>query len=509
MQISQRKMGILLNYISEAIKIITTLVYTPVMLQLLGQSEYGLYQLVVSVVSYLGLLSFGFGSAYIRYYSRYQVKGDQADVARLNGMFMIVFCAMSALCLVCGGVMVANAKLVFGDGLTATELEKAKVLLAILVLNMALTFPNSVFDCYVTAHEKFIFQKLLRVLQNALNPFLTVPLLLAGYGSVAVVAVSTVLTVAVFLMNVFYCRNKLKMAFSFRNLQFSLMKEMWAFTFFIFLNQIIDQVNWNVDKFLLGRMSGTAAVAVYGIGGQINSLYLQMSTSVSNVFIPRVNHIVAGADDNKELTRLMTKVGRIQLIILALICTGFVFLGRPFIRVWAGEGYEQAYEVALLLIIPVTVPLIQNLGIEIQRAKNMHRARSVAYVCLATLNVVLSIFLIRRWGCIGAAAGTAIALTAGNILFMNWYYHKKIGLDMISFWKEMSGFVPALILVCLFGIVYEYFVEIHGWGMLLISAFLYTVVYAAVMWCLGLNSYEKGVIKGVLRKLPVGRKSND
>lgn len=502
MRLDQRKMGVLLTYVSEAIKILTTLVYTPLMLRLLGDNEYGLYQTVSSTVAYLSLLSLGFGSAYVRYHSRYRVKDDNDGIARLNGMFMLVFCAMSVICLAAGGVMIGNARAIFGDKLTAGELEQSKLLMAVLIVSMAITFPNSVFNCYVTAHEKFIFQKVLIVAQNLLNPCLTLPLLLLGYGSVAVVTVSAVLTLAVFLSNLYYCLKKLGMKFAFRGLEFSLLKEMTAFTFFIFLNQIIDQVNWAVDKFLLVRMIGPAMVTVYSVGAQINSLYIQMSTAVSSVFIPKVNQIVASSDDNRELTRLMTKVGRIQYIILALILIGFIFLGRPFIGLWAGAGKEQAYDVALLLMIPVTISLVQNLGIEIQRAKNMHRARSVVYACLAVSNVAMSVFLIPKWGCVGAAAGTAVSLVLGNVLFMNWYYHKKLGLDMIAFWKDILSLMPATLVTCLAGMVYTYFVQVSGWMMLALSAILFAAVYAGAMWLLGLNAYEKQLVRKMLRKLP-------
>ena len=74
MKTNQLKIGVMLSYVSIIAQNIISIVYTPVMLRLLGQSEYGLYQLVYSVVSYLGLLSFGFGSAYVRFYSRYKVK---------------------------------------------------------------------------------------------------------------------------------------------------------------------------------------------------------------------------------------------------------------------------------------------------------------------------------------------------------------------------------------------------------------------------------------------------
>lgn len=495
-------MGVLLTYVSEAIKILTTLVYTPLLLKLLGDSEHGIYQTVSSTVAYLSLLSLGFGSAYVRYHSKYYVKGDENGIARLNGMFMLVFGTMSLVCLICGGAMIGNARAIFGDKLTAAELERSKLLMIILILSMAMTFPNSVFNCYVTAHEKFIFQKLLIVVQNLLNPCLTLPLLMLGYGSVAVVSVSAALTAVVFVSNLFFCLKRLKMKFCFRGLEFSLLKEMGAFTFFIFLNQIIDQVNWAVDKFLLMRMIGPAMVSIYSVGGQINSLYIQMSTAVSSVFIPKVNQIVAKSDDNRALTQLMTKVGRVQFLILMLILTGFIFFGKSFVHLWVGAGYDEAYLVALLLMVPVTVSLVQNLGIEIQRAKNKHRVRSVVYACLALANIGLSILLIPRWGSVGAAAGTAISLVAGNILFMNWYYHYKIGLDMVAFWKEIGKLIPATAIACAFGWVYVRFVPVGSWLMLLVSVAAFAAVYAAAMWLIGLNDYEKQLVKKFLRKLP-------
>ena len=174
MRKNQLKAGVVLSYVSECVKIITNLIYTPIMLRLLGKSEYGLYQLVYSVVSYLSLLSLGFGSAYIRYYSKYKAENDDDGVARLNGMFMTIFCAISMICLLCGFIMVHNIKSIFASGLTDAEYVRARILMILMIINLALTFPATVFNCNVTAHEKFIFQKTIIVLQNILNPFLKI-----------------------------------------------------------------------------------------------------------------------------------------------------------------------------------------------------------------------------------------------------------------------------------------------------------------------------------------------
>lgn len=501
MKINQRKAGVILSYLGEIVKILVNLAYTPIMLRLLGQSEYGLYQLVYSVVSYLSLLSLGFGSSYLRFYSRYRAEKDDDGVAKLNGMFMTIFCVISLICIFSGAIMIKNIRTIFGTGLTDAEYSTAKVLMGLLIINLAITFPNSVFNCSITAHEKFLFQKLLILLQNLFSPFLTLPLLILGYGSIGMVSVTTFLTFALFLTNAFYCFKKLRIHFCFHGFKIGLLKEMWFFTFFIFLNQIIDQINWSVDKFLLGRLAGTTAVAVYGVGGQINTMYQSFSTSISNVFVPKVNRIVAETNDNNELTKLLTKVGRIQFMVIVLILSGFFFFGRPFVSIWAGDGYDASYSVALFLIIPVTIPLIQNLGIEIQRAKNMHKARSVIYMMIAIANVFISIPLIKIMGPAGAALGTAISLIVGNIFFMNWYYQKRIGLDMIYFWKQILSLIPALIAPGIVGVLLMKYANITGLVKLGLYAVVYAIVYALSMYFLGMNNDEKTLVMGPIKKI--------
>lgn len=491
MKVNQKKAGIVISYAAEGVKILTNLLYTPIMLRLLGNSEYGLYTLVYSVVSYLGLLSLGFGAAYMRFYSRSKAENDNEGIARLNGMFFTIFSIIAFVCLCCGAVMVDNVQAIFGTGLTVDEVEKAKVLMSLMVVNLALTFLNSVFNNAVTAHEKFVFQNLLQFLQALLNPFLTLPLLLMGYGSVGMVIVTTALTVGVLISNITFCFKKLRIKFLFKGFQGSLFCEMFIFTLFLFLNQIIDRINWSVDKFLLGRMINTTAVAVYGVGSLLNSLYIQLSKSVSNVFVPQIHWIVSEENDDHKLTLIFTKVGRMQFLILALIMTGVIFFGQSFIKMWAGKDYGNAYYVALLLLIPETVPLIQNLGIEIQRAKNMHKTRSVAYFFMAIANIFISIPLIRVSGEIGAAAGTTISLFIANICFMNWYYHNRIHIDIIYFWKNILSMCKGMILPVAAGVCILMFVNTNGLARFCVFVIIYTLIYALSMWFWGINTEEK------------------
>lgn len=501
----QRKAGALLSYIQIILQILIAIIYTPVMLRLLGKNEYGLYNLAASTVSYLGLLSFGMGSSYVRFYSRYQTEKDDQSIAELNGLYLLVFIVIGIITLSAGSILIMNIQKLFNNSLTADEILTARKLMILLVFNLSLSFPASIFDSFIMVHEQFFFQRILAIGKAICSPLLTLPLLLSGYKSFAVVAVTTVLTVSGSCINIWYCIKKLRMQFKFGKFKWKLLSEIWIFSFFIFLNSIIDQVNWNFSKFLLGVYKGTASVAVYGIAAQINSYYIQFSTAISSVFIPQINRIVSEDPNDVKLTRLFTDIGRIQFIILAFLCLGFCFFGKPFIHFWAGDAYSGAYRIALLLIVPVTIPLIQNLGIEIQQAKNMHQFRSIIYLIIAGMNFGISIPLCKKYGELGCGIGTSFSLLIGNGLIMNIFYHKKIGLDIKFFWKSIISFIPALILPIISGILLNRRVDLFQFPYFIMSCVLFSIIYFIMMWKIGMNDSEKRMCDSILRRFGIIR----
>ena len=497
----QKKAGVLLSYGQTVLSTVISLVYTPVMLRLLGTSEYGTYTLVSGFISNLSLMSFGLGSAYVRYYSRAKVQEGEDGVAHINGMFMVIFLVISAMSLLVGGVLVANVQNIFGAKLTPHEIETARVLMALLVVNIAVSFPCSVFSSYITANERFFFQRVVNMIRTVLNPIVMLPLLLMGLGSVALVVVTLVLSVVTDAFNIWYCARKLRMRLTFGRFDFALLREMGGFSFFIFLNMIIDQINWTVDTTLLGIISGTAATAIYGVGAQINNYYKTLSTSISGVFTPQINRIVAEGQGDEKLTSLFTRVGRIQFMLLMLVLTGFVFVGEPFIEAWGGGEYDGAFPIALMLMVPVTLPLIQNLGIEIQRAKNMHQFRSKVYFFMALGNVLVSIPLGMRFGGLGCAMGTAISLIIGNGFVMNWYYQTHIGLDMKHFFRSILSMVPAMVPPALLGLLAVRLHAFSGYSGVLAFAVPYAAVYSLCVYRWAMNEEERRLVGSLLRRV--------
>ena len=503
---NQLKAGVMLSYITTAVSIAIQLVYMPVMIRLLGQSEYGLYSLVSSVVSYLSLFSLGFSGAYMRFFAR--SCDDKEKTASLNGLFLILFSVLAALVLICGIVLGCFLKQIFGDKLTDTELSKAKILMLILVANIAISLISGLLDSIISAYEQFIFQRIVGLVSTVLSPFITLPLLLIGYRSIMLVVVSTILTIIRLAVNIWFCIKKIKIPVSFKGFDCKLLKEISVFSSFLFINMIIDQINWNVDKLILGHTSGTNEVAIYGVAAQFNSLFMTFSTTISSVFSPRVNLIAAqkGNKASAEFTGLMAKIGRIQWMILGLPTLGFIVFGKYFIvNIYAGKGYENAYAVALFLILPALIPLIQNVGIEMQRALNKHQFRSIIYLIMAIGNVLISIPLAGRFGAVGAAMGTALALLIANVLIMNIFYHKVLKIDMKYFWKEIFKTLKGLIIPVITAIFIMKFVAIKNMWIFFICICVFIVIYCTSVIALSCNKEEKNMLLGMLGKIKNGR----
>ena len=503
---NQIKMGTLLSYLQMALSVIIGIVYTPIMIRLLGRNEYGLYNTVASTISVLSILSLGFNSGYIRYYARYKKEENKEAVYRLNGLFILIFGIIGLISLLCGLYLTNHLQLVFSEGLTTEEYKTARILMLLLTINLAVSFPMSVFQNIISANERFFFLKLLGLLRTVLGPMLTLPILLMGYRSIGMVTVTLLVSFITDVCYLVYTKARLQERFIFHSFEKGLLKSLFVYTGFIALNIIIDQINWNVDKVLLGRFRGTAEVAVYTVGFSLYQYYMQISTAVSGVFTPRIHRIynewkAQPQEMNRRFTDLFIVVGRIQFLILGLVASGVILFGRAFIHFWVGDGFEASFLVALLLILPASIALIQNTGIEIQRAENKHQFRSIVYFAMAVINIGVSIELCKRYGAPGSAFGTSVSLIIANGVIMNIYYHKKCGINILLFWKTIIRMFFGMIPSFLFGFVILRVFPMTSFLRLALGILVYSMIYACSVWLYSMNDYEKEIIRSIVRNL--------
>lgn len=503
--INQLRAGVVLSYINLGISSIIPMLYTPIMLRMLGQAEYGLYSLANSVIGYLSLLSFGFGSTIIRYISKYRAENNKEKVEEIVGLFLAIYYIMGIVVLIVGTILSFYVEPIFHKGLLPEEIQKVHTLILIMTFNTAISFPMSVFSSIITSYERYIFRRLADMVTTVAAPILNLITLYMGFASVGMALTSTVLQVVMIPVNVGYCFCVLKIRPKFRKCEPVFFRELVSFSLFIFIGTIVDMLFWSTDKVILGMLASSVAVAVYNVGGTFNGMVINLSTSISSVLTPRITSMVVKNAPKEQLTELFIRVGRMQYIIIALIVSGFAVFGQSFINLWAGPDYADAYWIAILTMLPLCIPLIQNTGLSIVIAQNKHKFRSVVYLIVAIANVVSTYLLVPIWGVIGAAFCSCISYLIGQGLVMNLFYYKVTGINIPLFWKNIGrmSIIPGVMLFA--GIVMNKYILLDNWGVFFIAVFVYTVIYCVGMYFGTLKQYEKDVMRkpviAIIKKL--------
>lgn len=496
--ISQRKAGAVLGYANIVVKNLVNLVYTPMLLSFVGQADYGVFQTSNSFVFSLSLLTFGFSDAYIRFYMQKRAKGTEGDIRSLNGMYLVLYVVVCVAALVLGLLFAANVETFFSGSFTPAQVGLAGELMTIMAFSVACTLFSTIFDAYILVHEQFRFQQTRQMFTTLATPGMAFVLLSLGKGAVGVALAQLVVNVTLLVLNARFAILKLGMRFDVRTFDKGTFCAIAAFSAWIFCNQVCDLVNQSVPNILLGALTSAITVSVFAVSIQIRSVFVSLSTVMSNVFVPKINRIVATSDDNGELTRLMTRVGRYQMFLFCWVYCGFVLLGRFFIIMWADESFLDAYYLICGMALPLGVPLCQNTGIEIQRAKNRHKARGVVYLAMAFINVVFTWLASPSLGYWAPAVAYIASITLGNGLFMNWYYQKRIGLDMVYFWKRNLPVVLASAGVLAVCICATALLPVTSWLLFLVWGAVYSVLFVAAMWFFVLDGEEKASIAAKL-----------
>ena len=499
MKKNERKIGAILSYISIVINTLIQLIYTPFLIKNLGQSEYGLYSLISSIIGYLTILDLGFGNAIVVYTAKYRAQEKYDEEKKLHGMFSVVFFIIGLIAGIIGIILYFNVDRLFGATMTYNELHKAKIMMLILTFNLVITFMFNIYSCILNAYEKFIYQKLVSILNTILRPIFMIPLLIMGFKSITMVLVITILNIVVVLSNYVYCKQKLNIKVKYSGFDKVLFKTILGYSIWIFLGVIVDKINWSVDQFVLGAVAGTVAVSIYSVASQINSLFINLSTAVSGVLLPKMSIMIAKDATNEEITNEFIKVGRIQYLLIFLMASGLTLFGKEFFVAWVGKEYIKSYYIALILILPLCISLVQNLGISIMQAKNMHKFRSILYAIIAIANIFISIPLAKKYEGIGSAIGTAISLVIGNGLIINIYYYKKVGINVIKFWKEIIRMtIPNIIPIVIILFVMRY-TTLTGYLSVIVYGTIYSILYFIVTYFVTMNNYEKDFVNKILK----------
>jgi O-antigen/teichoic acid export membrane protein len=505
MRSNQLRSGIYLSYVSLFITNITNLILTPFIIKSLGQSDYGLYMLIGAFVGYIAILDFGLGDTTTRYIAKYRAERDKKGEESFIFTTFIIYILISLVVLIVGIILFFNLEIIFGESLSIREFEIAKTMFVILVFNLALTLPLNLFKGIISGYERFTFPRILTITRTVLRAIFIVIFLTVGYNAVAIVLIDATMNIALMLIYILFVYLKLNVKIQFHVIKMKTLKEILSYSSLIFISVIVDQIYWRIGHLVLGVVASTNEVAIFAIGIVLGQYFITFSTAISGVFLPRITKMIVKKASGEDLTNILIKTGRLQFLVLGLVLGLFILFGHKFVLLWAGQGYSTSWIVALLVMIPLIIVLTQTIGISILQAKNLHGFRAIAYLFISIINTMISIYMSRRYGAVGAAMGTTLSLVLGNIIVMNLYYHYKVKINIQRFYNEIFGLILSLIGSLGIGSLLLIFSN-TSWLVLILQCVLFCLIYFVIMWVFGMNNFEKLLLKRELFKLRIQKK---
>lgn len=496
----QIKIGAVLSYLAIGINILSALIYSPWMLSQIGDGDYGLYTLAISLIN-MFLLDFGINSAVSRFASKYVAEGKQEKVDQLLGIvfkLFIVIAAIISIALIIVYFFIDEIYL----SLSALELQRFKVVYIISATYSVLSFPfATTVNGILTSYEKFIQMKLCDVGNKIFTVFFIVIALLGGYGLYALVSINALMNVVCFALKWFIIKKstpvKVQMTFWDRYM----IKEIFGFSIWVLINSICSRLIMNVCPNILGITSGTTAITIFSFSSVIEGYSYTFASAIDGMFMPKIARITYQEKNMDKILNLMIKVGRFQYHLVGMIVIGFICVGKDFILLWIGADYISVYYCAILLLLPAPFYLSQQIAKNTMVMVNKIRYLTIVNVIKAGLNVLLVSLLSIKWGSLGACLSISIVYFFRN--FANMYLYKtKLGINTKTFYLKCYGKMSIVMLITLgMGLLLNSIANSLSWIILGGKIICIIFIYLILMWLLAYSDEEKNIVTNIYKKV--------
>ena len=498
----ERMIGAILSYVFTGLNLIVNFIYAPILLKYMGKSEYGLYQMVASFFAYITIFETSLSTGVLRYYCNAKAKGNEIEIENVLSISRRIYRIMSVILAFAGALLIVGYIVFYKNSLSYSQLKESILMLSVLIVNMIISMLNSVYLATITGNEKFVFVQSVRIVIQIIQPLICCLAVIKFPYALTIVIGQLVVNIGAAIIRRRYAKKSIGIKIVAHERDGKLARAILIFASSLLLSAIADQIFWKADQIIIGKMYNTILVAVYSIGGQIYTCYQHVGTSMSSVFYPKLSNLYQEDDGINKMSDLFIRVGRIVFLVLLIVLTGFAIFGREFLGYWVGNEYDDAYYVAIFVMVPFTIDLVQNLGLSILQIMNRYSFRAKVYFVAALINIVTTVILAKYMGIKGAAFSTGLSMLITSGFILNWYYI-KLGLKIKEFWINIAGILIKLLPYT----IIMYFLNLWisnmtgGMGGLILRMAIYSCGYVCVAFLIAMNQYEKTLIRNVYKKI--------
>lgn len=491
----------MLSYVNSLLLIAVNIFLTPFLVKSLGDSEYGVYQIMASFGGYLVLINFGTSTIMTRFVSVALANKDRKSEENYVATCLFISLGLGAVILLAAAILFIFLESIYSSALTPPQIEKAKILYLFIAGNVFVTLFVQTLQGIINAYEKFIVNNLWQILRTFLKAALIIGLFMIKTDSVIIVAVDLSLSVAFLVFEIFYILLRLKVRCKLYFFDKEMFTSSAVLALAIFLQSVVNQANTKVDITILGIMEGPDAVTTYSVAMQVFSVFSSISTAAIAIYLPKYSRMCAnGKPSGKVITDATIEPSRVQTFMSGAILFGFLICGKDFINVWMGDKYAFAWVIAVIILVPSFLLYTNGVIVSVLDAMGKRLVRSLVLAGIALCNIALTIVLVHFFGAIGAPVGTAVATFIGSVVVMNIYYVKVLGFKLGYFCAQVfKGILPSLLAASAVSLPFVFLIDTGLWG-LIIKGGIFAVSLMICMFLFGFNKAEKEFVKRIFRR---------
>ena len=472
------------------------LIYTPWMIHSIGKENFGLYTLAMSVIS-LFVFDFGLSQATQRFVAKYLAEGKTEQANNCLGLVAKLYIGIDIVLLVLLTTVYFFIPSIYKE-LSLQEIDKFKVVYCIAAVFSIFSFPFVPLNGVLAANEKFVQLKSCELIHKFLTVGLMSICLILGYGLYALVTVNAISGLLTIMLKLFVLKRSTNTQINWNYNEKNEFKSILSFSGWVTVIALSQRMIFNIAPTILGIFSGSASIAVLGIAITLEGYVYLFASAINGLFLSKVARtMIAG----ENILPLMVKVGRVQIIIIALIILGFISIGEDFIQNWVGISFSEAYLGAILLIIPSLLHLPQEIADQALILIGRVKQKAIAFVIMAILNVILAFCLVPILGMIGMCVSICISYFVRTII-LDIIYQKELHINILCFFKESfirMSFPLLLTLAIGWGI--NYVVPMNGWIGVICKGCLFVLEYGVILYAIGMNRSEKQLFLEPLNRI--------
>jgi O-antigen/teichoic acid export membrane protein len=500
--VSKRKL--FFNSVSSVALLITnllvTFVMTPIIIHSLGNRNYGIWELLVGLVGYLGLLEFGMGPALVRYVADAHSRDDYVS---LNHIFNTAIITLSALGT--GGLFVLLGLALWPQSLPVATSEARELvpLLVIFGLDIAAALPRIALSGYLLGLQQHRTYNFLEIIFALIQAVLIYHVLKSGWDSPliwlsAILFLRTVLEGIVLFIWILMLDRQVRLEIS--AFRIETMKKLVVFGFKNTVTRASIGLLQKLVSFVIAYTVGVAHIVYFVVPNRLTE-YVQSLTYAMG--LPLIPYFAGAAGKNgAESTRqAWIQTGRIlQLTAFwaALMAAG---AGEPFIRVWMGAHYaDETYPVLYILCVGLFAQGMAPNSVTMLMSLARHGAMAWFAAIYAVICFGLSVALATVWGIEGVAVavclfaiGMSIAGLALACRVLAIPFKAHVRANILPFFTPIALGASAFILLRSAGYP-------SGYAWLILHASLASLVYLSSAWFLVVNATERTFIRERLFK---------